>query len=288
MALIYYEKKEYQKAIELFLKSYQVEQNDHQTVNNLGLCYLAIKNFELSVKYFQEAIDLDPVDPISYNNKGNVLMEMSKFDEALQTFQRALSLDPSNHKSLLNLGNLKVIKSEYSEAIKCYELAIRLKNNYADAYFNLAMVKLLFSDFENGFRLYEWRLDQNRDFKIFDSDINKRWNGIDNLEGKTIIILAEQGLGDTIQFARFVDFFDTKKTKVVLKVQDCLKELISTMSKNITIIGNSEKIGKFDYQIPLLSIPYAFNLTYKTVPKYFQYLKAKEKPDKILGEKNGS
>ena len=179
-------------------------------MNNLGLCYLAIKNFELSIKYFQEAIDLDPVDPISYNNKGNVLMEMSKFDEALQTFQRAF-LDPSNHKSLLNLGNLKVIKSEYSEAIKCYELAIRLKNNYADAYFNLAMVKLLFSDFENGFRLYEWRLDQNRDFKIFDSDINKRWNGIDNLEGKTIIILAEQGLGDTIQFARFVDFFDTKK-----------------------------------------------------------------------------
>ena len=72
------------------------------------------------------------------------------------------------------------------------------------------MIKLLFSDFENGFRLYEWRLDQNKEKRIFNSEIKKRWNGKDNLEGKTIFILSEQGLGDTIQFARFVELFDTK------------------------------------------------------------------------------
>ena len=74
---------------------------------------------------------------------------------------------------------------------------------------------------------------------------------------------------------RFADFFDTKQAVVL--VQDCLKELISSMSKNITVVGNKEKdICEFDYQLPLLSLPYAFKLTYKTVPKYFQYLKAKE------------
>ena len=111
-----------------------------------------------------------------------------------------------------------------------------------------------------------------------------------NHQGKiyTIVILSEQGLGDTFQFSRFINLFDLKNTKIVFKVQDCLIEIISTMNKQIKVIGNSQKVDHFDYQIPLLSLPFAFNTTYLTIPCEKKYLKAKKELVKYWKDRIGS
>lgn len=276
LAIFYYNSKNYKIATKYFIKTNELIPGQRETLNNIGMCYLHSKELDKSIEYFDLAINADLDNPVSYNNKANALMLKSQFDDAEKIFEFSLSLDPSSEQTLLNLGNLRLIQSNYSEAIRCYTLATRLKDDYADAYFNLSLIKLLHADFNAGLKLYEWRLHKNREFKIFDKEINKRWNGKDDLKNKTIIILAEQGFGDTIQFARFVKLFNHKTTKVFFKVQDCMKDLISTMCKNISVIGFNDEVGAFDYQIPLMSIPYAFKMTYLTIPSTNKYLSARE------------
>tara|TARA_E500000178_G_scaffold356659_1_gene436754 strand:- start:12375 stop:14600 length:2226 start_codon:yes stop_codon:yes gene_type:complete len=275
LGVFHYDTKNYKIAVKYFIKINELVPEKRETLNNVGMCYLHLKEYDKSIKYFDLAINADLNNPVSYNNKGNILMLKSEFDEAEKIFEFALSLDPSNEKTLLNLGNLRQIQSNFAEAIRCYTLSTRLKEDYADAYFNLSLIKLLHADFKSGLELYEWRLHENRESPIFDKEIPKRWNGKDDLKNKTIIILAEQGLGDTIQFARFVKLFNHKTTKVFFKVPDCLKDLISTMCKNISVIGFKDHVGSFDYQIPLLSLPYAFNMTYLRIPPTDKYLSAR-------------
>ena len=288
LASCYYNLGKYKNAVKYFSKANELLPRQRDTLNNIGMSYLHLKQYKQSLEYFNFAISTDLDNPISYNNKGNVLMLLSQIEEAAKIFEFALSLDPSNHKTLLNLGNLRLLQSNYAETIRCYKIATRLKDDYADAYFNLSLVKLLHSEFKEGLELYEWRLHKNREFQIFSKEITKRWNGKDDLTNKTIVLLAEQGLGDTIQFARFVKLFNHKKTKVIFKVQDCMKDLISTVCNNTSVIGFNEKVESFDYQIPLLSIPYAFKMTYLTIPFTDKYLSAREDLVKYWKRKIGS
>lgn len=285
---IHFQKNNFLKAKKFYLISIDLLDGQHEILNNLGVCYTNLKEYKKSLDIFDQAINAKLDYAPAYNNKGNALNALERFEEAFQNLEQAQKLDPDNHETPLNIGNVMLLQSRYAEATKYYEQAVQVKPDYADAYFNLSLIKLLHSDFYNGFKLYEWRLDKNRKDLIFNNIITKRWNGKDNLDGKTIVILSEQGLGDTFQFSRFINLFDLKNTKIIFKVQDCLIEIISTMNKQIKVIGNSQKVDHFDYQIPLLSLPFAFNTTYLTIPCEKKYLKAKKELVKHWKDRIGS
>ena len=145
-------------------------------------------------------------------------------------FDIASSLNNTDPDIPLNIGNLKLVQSNHSEAIKYYEKALILKPDFIEPLFNLSLVKLLHSDFKNGLRLYESRLSQKKRDKIFDFEIKNKWDGVSSLENKKVVVLSEQGLGDTIQFCRFIKKLPLKKSNVIFRVQDCLVDLISTLT----------------------------------------------------------
>ena len=163
-----------------------------------------------------------------------------------------------------------------------------LKPDFIEPLFNLSLVKLLHSDFKNGLRLYESRLSQKKRDKIFDFEIKNKWDGVSSLENKKVVVLSEQGLGDTIQFCRFIKKLPLKKSNVIFRVQDCLVDLISTLDNNIKVVGNKTDIGTCDWQIPLLSLPYMMNTTYSSIPSEEQYLYAKKNLIKKWKNKIGS
>ena len=285
---IYFEKNRFSEAKEHYLKSTRLLPGQCQILNNLGACYAELKEYEESLDFFDQAINIKLDFGAAYNNKGNALNSLVRIKEALKHLELAAKLLPENHEIPSNIGNVMLLQSRYAEATKYYEKSIELNPNYADAYFHLSLVKLLHSDFHNGLKLYEWRLDQNLKKKIFNQVIEKKWNGKDNLTNKTIVVLSEQGLGDTIQFSRFLKLFNSKTTNIIFKVQYCLIEIISKMNTDIKVISNSEKVDYFDYQIPLLSLPLAFNMTYSTIPSEDKYLSAKRELVKYWKSKIGS
>ena len=270
-----FEKKEYEKAIQYYLKGLHINPNQYLSFNNLGVCFTKLHKFDEAIKYFDKAINFKLDYAAAYNNKGYALFCLHSFEEALKFFEIALSLDPKNPEIPLNIGNLMSVVSRYAEAVKYFEKAISLKPDYADAFFNLSLIKLQFCDFKNGLRLYEYRLSQNKKEKMFTSEISKRWDGLSSLDNKKVVVLSEQGLGDTIQFCRFVKLLPLKDSNIILKVQDCLVEIISTLDKHIKVVGNSAKIENYDFQIPLLSLPFHFNINFKTIPFENNYLFAK-------------
>ena len=289
---VYFKTEKFSDALNYYAQALEINNLDHNTLNNIGHCYNNLKQFERSIEFFDKAIDLKLDFVAAYNNKGTALNMLSKFDEALECLSIAANLEPKNPNVWLNKGNIAFIQSKYADATKYLIKAIELDNDYADAYFNLALIRLLHCDFASGLKLFEWRLKKTGSKRIFNKKILKRWNGKDNLNKKTIVVLAEQGLGDTIQFCRFAKRLIQKNCKIIFKVQDCLVDLIKTLDNDINVIPDSLKvhINDFDYQIPLMSIPYALNYTFSDLSFEKKYLSANSKLIKKWEKinKNGS
>ncbi len=162
-----------------------------------------------------------------------------------------------------------------ADALASYDKAIALKPDYAEAYWNQSLCLLLMGRFDQGWRQYEWR--KKRDEPIATRSYPQPlWLGEEDIAGKTLFIWWEQGLGDTIQFCRYAKLVEARGAKVIMSVQQPLRELLKQISPTIEIIGPDEVPTDFDYHCPLLSLPLAFGTTLETIPAEQQYLKADE------------
>ena len=219
----------------------------------------------LSLKNYQKAISLKPDYAEAYNNKGISLKNLKEYKEAINNYDKAISLKPDYAEAYNNRGiSLSRLKI-YNLALKDYNKAISLKPDYAEAYYNKSLLYLIKGDFKNGWENYEWRK------KLFNKDqirltVNKKQLiNLKNIKNKRIFIEHEQGLGDTIQFSRYVKLLSDLGAKIAFKTQDPLNELFKGFS-------NLEKNNKFDFYSSLLSLPYIFNTNLKNIPNKTPYL----------------
>jgi len=144
--------------------------------------------------------------------------------------------------------------------------------NYADAHFNDALCRLLIGDFKRGWDQYEWRLETaqaqytNRNFS------RPQWRGHESISAKTILLYAEQGFGDTIQFCRHVPLVAKRGARVILEVQKPLKELMCNFAGVAQVISYGDALPDFDMHCPLASLPLAFETRLETIPAEVPYL----------------
>ena len=233
------------------------------TLQLLNLHHKAVRSFDL-------ALELAPGDADAFNNRGNSLQALNRYVEAIASYDRALELRPVFAEALSNRGNALQATKRNQEAIDSYRRAIGIKADYADARFNLGVAQLRLGDFDAGWRGYEWRwarddhAGQKRDFP------QPQWSGEEEIAGKTILLHAEQGLGDTIQFARFATMVAKRGARVVLEVQPALKSLMSGITGVDAVVARGDTLPEFDMQCPLLSLPFALNLK----PEHFSADKA--------------
>ncbi len=206
------------------------------------------------------------------SNRGNALVDLGRHAEALASFDEAIHQEHGYADAFSNRGNALADLGRDAEALASYDEAIALDPEHGDAHWNKGLLLLRLGRFDEGWKLYEWRWKRSdlphppRRFR------QPLWLGEESLAGKTILLHAEQGLGDTIQFCRYVPLLAERGARIVLEAPAPLEGLLATLAGPFELVREGGALPEFDYQCPLPSLPRAFRTTLDTVPAAIPYL----------------
>ncbi len=276
-------------AAELCREVLDTSPNNFDALFLLGTFNYEYGNLKRAEKLLRKAISVRPDAVSAYSNLGIVLFHQRRYQQALTSTANALAIDPHHAVTLSARGMILQACGRFDEALRNFTDAIKAQPDYADAHWNLGLCQLLTGDFRNGWREYEWRHKQPEKAPHVREFTQPLWLGKPSLKGKTILLHAEQGLGDTIQFFRYADAVAKKGARVILEVQPPLKFLLRGLRGIDQVLTKGDPLPPFDYHCPLLSLPLAFGTEPETIPGETPYINSD--PDLVrkwkarLGEK---
>ncbi len=294
------------KALDCFKKAVALKPDHAMAHCNLGSVLQELGLIDEAVSSYKIATTLNPDYSMAYCNLGTAFQELGKIDEAIKVYKQVLSFNPDFVMAHCNLGSALQKKGLLNDAKRSYETAIALNPDYAMAYSNLGSIHQEFSDiskatanydraivlnpdeptahknrstilllqenFTDGWPEYEWRL-QTKTHSVRDFG-KPRWDG-SPLNGKSILVHAEQGFGDTIQFVRYLPMVKAQGGHVIFECHNNLLRLLKNSSGFDTIIersSNNVPEVEFDFHIPLLSLPGLFGTNLDSIPSDVPYV----------------
>ena len=280
LGIIFLKEKNYKEAINLIKKSINLNKDNYSAFNNLGTCHSNLGNHDESLKNYDKAIKLKPNYAQAYNNKGVILKNLGRIDEAIESYNKAIKLKPGYHDPINNLGFIFQLQKDYKKALLHFNKALELDHGSENKKFNIGLLNLKFKKFKEGWEGYELRKKlKNRDIKLKRSDSFKN-PILDQLKNKNILIYAEQGLGDIIQFSRYIKLLLKFNNKITFKIYPSLLKLFKPLNNCCELTSLEVDPLKFDYVCSLLSLPIIFKTDYTNVPSVTQEFLHIEK-DKI-------
>jgi len=237
---------------------------------------LALGRFEEALDDYGRAIASRENFMEAHLNRGAVLAQLYRLEAALGSIQRALSLAPDLPQARLNYGNVLRELGRFDAALAEYDRLIAAHADFAAAYCNRAYLLLLLGDYERGWSDHEWRLRNPASAAFRDATRfhQARWSGTGPLNGKTILVYGEQGLGDVIQFCRYATRLAELGARVIVEVPRSLCALVETVDGVSQVVARGDEPAEFDCHCPLMSLPHAFRTTLATVPACAPYLRA--------------
>jgi Flp pilus assembly protein TadD len=241
-----------QEAEEFHRRALVLDPDDFAILNNLGNVLWEQGRLDEAVRYYRQAVHRRPDSPEALMNFGVTLSDLGEFDEALQWIRGSLRLQPNSPGSHVNLGNLFARQGNLNGALDCYEQALRVQPDFPEARRNRAYIWLTCGDFERGWHEHEWRL---KCAELLLLTVNSpRWTGED-LEGRSILLVAEQGLGDTLQFIRFAPLVKERHGRVVVACPKPLMRLVARCPGIDRVVDWKSALPDCDVHAPLLSLP---------------------------------
>ncbi len=244
---------------------------------NRGVALLELARPAEALESYARALALQPDFAEAHANRGAALHEQWRLDEALASYDRALALKPGQPGAWSGRGIVLQEMNRLDEARQCYERAISLAPNFAEAHFNLSTCCLMQGDLARGWKEYEWRWRH----KKLEKTLGKRreftqpqWTGAQSLEGRTLLLHAEQGFGDTIQFCRYARAAGERGARVILEVPRPLRTLLMSLAGVATLVEEGGALPAFDFHCPLLSLPLAFETGPESVPSPGRYIES--------------
>lgn len=259
-------------AIDYFNHAISIHPDNPEAHHNKGMALEKIGEFEAALQSYKLAIHYHEESAATHNNLGNTLRELNQLNEAINSFEEALKINPNYPEALNNLGWTHYIMRNFSKAKECYQKAIAINSELYAAYFNLGLCNLTLGEFTDGWKNYEYRKYQSTS-KPKHVD-NKYWIGKVPIANKSIYVYFEQGLGDTIQFCRYIKLLADKNAKVFFRPQPELLALLSNLEGVTELIKTDIDSSKFDFHCSLMSLPLAFNTDFTTIPSDIPYLTA--------------
>ena len=254
-----------------FQQALQLKPDLAEAWNNLGNVHFKTNKYLEAVHCFREAVRLTPTYAEAYFNLGQAHKRLARLDEAVASYQQAIELRPNFIAALTNLGSLLAQQGELERGLACLERALRLNPNLGLPHCNRALVWLTTGDFERGWPEYEWRWSQPGVVKR--EYAQPRWDGSE-LHGKTILLHAEQGLGDTLQFMRYAALVKQRGGRVILECQTPLVRLLENAPGVDAVLAEGSPLPPCDVRAPLLSLPLIFRTALDTIPGTVPYLHA--------------
>ena len=266
---------ELDRSVQAYQQALEINPQYAEAHNNLGNVLKEMDQLDESIHAYQKALKINPQYVEVYNNLGNVLKEMDQLDESIHAYQKAIQIQPDYVEAHINLGVVLREQVRLKESIQAHQQAIQIQPDYDEAHINLAITFLLQGQLTAGWKEFEWRRSRKRDFK------RPLWDGTP-LNGKSILIYAEQGFGDTIQFVRYIDLLPDANTIIIVVCQPELKTLFKSINRIDTLVTKGEDIPDSDVHVPLLSLPYMFNTTLDTIPARIPYLYLNPEADSVF------
>lgn len=301
LGLLHYQTGRSAQALRYMTEALKGHARSVDLLSDHGLVLHALGRTDEALTSFDAALALAPADPDLLNKRGVACLHLGRLQEALDAFDRALARDPAHVDVLGNRGNAMLRLNAPEQAIVSYDAAIRINGataplltnrahalkrldrleealadlrqalsidpNHAEAAFELGLVQLTLGDFENGWRSYERRWETGAFAEHRRKFSSPLWTG-QPLNGRTILLHAEQGFGDTIQFVRYAPLVAERGARVVLEVQPELVRLMARVPGVDHVLARGDKLMSFDFHCPLMSLPLAF----KTVPASIPYI----------------
>ena len=258
-----------ESAAEFYKRALTIDPKRADICNDLGLVFTGLGNFAAATEAFTRSLRLNPRSAKTIAGLGSMFERKGDLESAADAYRDAIKLDPKLHAAYADLGFVLYGSGEITEAEACFQRLRTLEPDNAEAIANLGLIHLLQGDFEAGWSEYEerWRVGVG-DERTFSE---KRWKG-EPLGGARILLFAEQGLGDTIQFARYVPMVMACGGDVVLEVQHPLKKLLSH-TDGLAVISRGETLPEFTWQCPLMSVPLALGTRLDTIPTTTPYIR---------------
>lgn len=258
-----------------------VEPQNAQAWYNRGVVLRQLKRLDDAEASYLRAIALNENYPEAYSNLGVVHHERGQHQKALDCYKRAQTLKPDYAEAYSNAGATYMALADYEASLQSYEAALQNNPALPSACWNKGILLLLKGNFDEGLPLYEWRFHHQRQ-ALFRRALNlqtPRLCASDDVSGKTVFIYDEQGLGDTIQMARYVTVLAQKGASVILRAAQELHGLFKNLEGLQQLLGDFDDIPEHDFQCPMMSLPLACATTMETIPAAIPYLHAS--PEKI-------
>jgi tetratricopeptide (TPR) repeat protein/GT2 family glycosyltransferase len=271
------------EAIDNYKQALKYDPNYAEVYNNMGIALKIKEQFAEAISCFEKAIELEPDFAEAYYNLANSLRDKAQSTDAIKNYRQAVLFKPDFAEAYNGLGNVLNAKGEYAEviendkAIENYRKALQIKPDFAEAHWNMSLVLLRSGRFTEGWEEYEWR--QNPDLKMTlypHSYETPQWDGLD-FKDKKLIVHCEQGLGDTLQFVRYLPMVKDHGGTVILEIRKPLYELLRSFPGVDELVEASfeyKQTVKVDYHVSLMDLPKIFETTLETIPAEIPYINA--------------
>ncbi|MBM3506696.1 MAG: tetratricopeptide repeat protein [Alphaproteobacteria bacterium] len=262
------------EAAELLARAARANPNDATVQVNYGNALLELKRIPEAVAAYDRALAINRRNILAHYNRGVALADLQRPQEALDSYEQVLSLDPGHAEARYGKANALVSLNRPRESLAEFQAAQALDPNRADFYLNEALARLVIGDFAPAWQLYEWRWKTERVAGFARTLAQPAWRGDADLAGKTILLHAEQGFGDTLHFCRYATLVAERAARVVLEVQPALVRVLSTLAGVHKVLARGDALPPFDLHCPILSLPLAFGTTLATIPSRVPYLRS--------------
>lgn len=262
------------EAIDSYRKAIAIRPDFADAYSNLGSALTQLQRHDEALASLDRALALRADYPDALYNRGNALKPLQRYKEALANYDRAIALQPNHADAHNNRGQVLRELERYDEALASYDRALALRPQHVMAHCNAAALRLLTGDFERGWAHYEWRWLKKSVISTQRNFSQPAWNGRDPIAGKTILIHSEQGLGDSIQFCRFVPLVAARGAQVIFEVQKPLQALMASLGGAAQVVPEGGPLPAFNFHCPLVSLPLALGTRLETIPSTAGYLSA--------------
>jgi tetratricopeptide (TPR) repeat protein len=259
-----------QGAIQCYRKALEINPSLAGAWNDLGIRYAGISNFDAAIDAYHRAVTIRPTFAGAHNNLGGALREAARPTEAVRSLRRAIELAPRDAAVLLNMASALRDCGDLDGAADAAREALSLRPEWEEAKYSLGHTLLLKGDFAGGWPDCEARWQRRVNRPEYPPD--RLWNGED-ISGLRVLLHADHGFGDTIQFARYATLVAARGAKVWIRCQPELRRFISTLEGIEGVVGDDQPPA-FDRHCPLIALPRIFRTTLQSVPAKVPYLKA--------------